>query len=48
MINGDFTGLPQASYYFTSDVGQLRKNVCVCTYTHTQIIYTNIQNHLRI
>lgn len=39
MINEDFTGLPKASYYFTSDEGQPRKNVCVCTYTHTNYIY---------
>lgn len=42
MINGDFTGLPQASYYFTSDEGQLRKNVCVCLHTHTNSIYKHI------
>lgn len=44
MINGDFTGFPKISYYFTSEEGQPRKK-CMCMYVHIQIY---IQNHSRI
>lgn len=40
MFNGDFTGLPRVSYYFTtSKEGQLKKKVRVCIYLHTNYIY---------
>lgn len=44
MINGDFTGLPKVSYYFTSEEGQPRKKmyVCVCMYTNVYM-YKHIQ-----
>lgn len=47
MFNGDFTGLPRVSYYFTtSKEGQLKKKVRVYILTHKlykhihKIIYT--------
>lgn len=38
MINGDFTGFPKVSYYFTSEEGQPRKKcMCVCMYIYKHI-----------
>lgn len=36
MINGDFTGFPKVSYYFTSEEGQPRKKMYVCVYVYIQ------------
>lgn len=48
MINGDFTGFPKVSYYFTSEEGQPRKKmyVCVCMYIYTYKIIHVYKIHM--